>query len=125
MNLRRLRTHLIVIACLAIFPAAWLASQPAYVHRSRLDPTEPLYTSNYLQARGYLLPWLVTEIPPELAPVPLGTRVFPTNLGILYLLALIPATLFWTLVAFMWWLWRKLGTGSADEQSLEGNERKE
>ena len=93
--------QLCIVALVALIPASWLATRPSFVHRGSLDPDEPVYTSNYLAARGYMLPWLVTEVPAELQPVALTRRVFPTNLLILYLLAALPLGLAWRLIAFL------------------------
>ena len=88
----RSRGSVLLVAAITVVILAWLASQPAYVHRSRLDPAEPVYTSNYLEARGLLFPWLIVEVPPELAPVPLMVRLNGTNAGILLLTALTTAS---------------------------------
>jgi hypothetical protein len=94
------------VALLALLPLSWLASQRDYIHRSALDPHEPVYTSNYLEARGLLFPWVITEVPPELAPVRWFERVRPANLGVLYLLAAAPVFLLWCVMAAGHGLWR-------------------
>ena len=99
MNVRRVGRDALWIAVIALLPLAWLAWQPSYVHRSALDPTEPIYASNYLQARGYIFPWLITEVPADLGPVPFRARVMPGNLARLYVVALFPVVLCWILVA--------------------------
>ena len=87
------------VALLALLPAAWLASHRDMVHRSVIDPREPLYTSNYLDARGLGFPWLVTEVPPDLGSVPWRQRVYPLNLAFLYGAAFVFVSMCW-LVAF-------------------------
>jgi len=99
MTVRRMGRNVLWIAAIALLPLAWLAAQPSYVHRSQLDPTEPLYASNHLRARGYVFPWLITEVPPALGPVSFWARVIPGNLALLYALALCPVALCWILVA--------------------------
>jgi hypothetical protein len=89
------------VALVALIPSAWLATRPSFVHRGQLDPREPVYTSNYLAARGYLLPWLVTEVPPDLEPVPLTRRILPLNLVMLYLITAIPLALVWGVTALV------------------------
>lgn len=98
MNVRRTARTALWIALIALLPLAWLAWQPSFVHRSLLDPTEPIYASNYLEARGYLFPWLITEVPPALGPVSFRGRVIPKNLAALYVLALCPVVFCWILV---------------------------
>jgi hypothetical protein len=46
-------------------------------------------TSNYLQARGLVFPWIVTEVPAD-KPIHWFHRVFPMNLLALYLVATAP-----------------------------------
>jgi hypothetical protein len=98
-NVRRTARTALWIALVALLPLAWLAWQPSFVHRSLLDPAEPLYASNHLQARGYLFPWLITEVPPGLGPVSFWARVIPGNLALLYVVALCPVILCWILAA--------------------------
>jgi hypothetical protein len=86
---RHIRRPLTVLALAALFPAAWLAWRPVYAHRSLVDDTEPAYTSNYLQARGLVFPWIVTEVPAD-EPIHWSHRVFPMNLLALYLVAVAP-----------------------------------
>ena len=105
MNLRRVGRHALWIGAVALLPLTWLAWQPSYVHRSRLDPAEPIYASNHLQARGYMFPWLITEVPPGLGPVSFWARVIPGNLVLLYVLALCPVVLGWILVAIVRRFW--------------------
>jgi len=88
---RRISATALKVAVLALLPFAWLAWQPSFVHRSRLDPAAPLYTSNYLHARGFVVPWFITEVAPSIAPVPLTARIMPAGVGILYLVALLSA----------------------------------
>ena len=97
--MRRMTRSALSIAVIALLPLAWLAWQPSYVHRSLLDPTEPIYASNDLQARGYVFPWLITEVPPNVGPVSFWTRVIPGHLALLYVLALCPVAICWILVA--------------------------
>jgi len=87
------------IGVLALIPFGWLAWQPEYVHRSLLDPAEPAYTSNYLDARGAVIPWLITEVPPELGAVPLRARFMPIRLAVLYVAASCPIVVGWFLIA--------------------------
>jgi hypothetical protein len=110
---RRTARSALWIAALALLPFGWLAWQPTYVHRRLLDPAEPTYTSNSLDARGAVIPWLITEVPPELGPVPFRARVMPGRLALLYLLALCPAGLCWGVVAEVrrWWRGRARGGG--------------
>lgn len=72
-----------VVLVLAVAPTLWLLAQPGVVPLRRVDPSEPVWTSHYLAARGYLYPWLVTEIPPRLEPMPLRSRVLLPNLALL------------------------------------------
>ena len=103
--MKRLGTSALWIAAIALLPFGWLAWQPSYVHRSVLDPAEPLYASNYLDARGSPFPWLITDVPPPLGPVPFRARVMPGALGLLYVLAVCPVGVGWILVAVVrgWW----------------------
>jgi hypothetical protein len=105
MNVRAMAGTALWIAAIALLPLAWLAWQPSYVHRSALDPAEPIYASNHLQARGYVFPWLITEVPPTVGPVSFWARVIPGNLVLLYVIALCPVVLCWILVAAVrrWW----------------------
>ena len=95
---RDVRRRLAVLALIAIVPAGWLAWQPTYVHRSRIDVLEPGYTSNYLRARGLIFPWFVTEVPADL-PLHWALRVFPMNLLALYIMAAAPLVALYVAVA--------------------------
>ena len=86
---RHVRRRMTVLALAALLPTAWLASRPVYAHRSLVDDTEAAYTSNYLQARGLLFPWIITEVPAA-APIHWSQRVLPMNLLALYLGAAAP-----------------------------------
>jgi hypothetical protein len=86
---------LLIVALISLLPSGWLASRPSFVHRHALDPGEPVYRSSYLRARGWPEPWLVSEVPPELAPVPWSRRVQPLSLVELYLLGAMPITVLW------------------------------
>ena len=99
-----------IIALLALLPTAWLASQRTFVHRSIIDPREPIYASNYLDARGLGFPWLVTEVPENVGPVPWSQRVFPRNLLALYVVGLIVATPLWIALRLARTLWRRVGS---------------
>lgn len=92
----------------AVLALAWLAVQTSYVHRSRLDPAEPVYASNYLEARGFLFPWLIVEVPAGLGAVPLGARLDPKNAAILTLIAGLVAALLTAVVEMVRLLWRRL-----------------
>lgn len=95
---RHVLRRLILLALVALMPAAWLAAQPALVHRSVVDGTEPGYTSNYLEARGLLFPWIVTEVPADL-PIHWPRRVFPMNLLALYFVAAAPVVVLYLATA--------------------------
>jgi hypothetical protein len=86
---RHIGRPMTVLALVALLPAAWLASRPVYAHRSLVDDTEAAYTSNYLRARGLLFPWIVTEVPADVA-IHWPQRVFPMNFLALYLVAAAP-----------------------------------
>lgn len=87
---------------------AWLASQVSYVHRIRLVPSEPVYTSNYLEARGFLFPWLIVEVPAGLGSVPLSTRLDLKNAAILVLIAAIVAACVTWVLTLAAGIWRRM-----------------
>jgi len=102
------RSALLLTAAITLVVLAWLASQRSYVHRGRLDPAEPIYASNSLEARGYLFPWLIVEVPPELGPVPFSARLDVKNAGVLFLLALTIASCLVGTLALARMAWRRM-----------------
>ena len=84
---------LLAIVALALIPTIWLAVQPNYADRSLIDPDFPPQLSSSLEARGYVVVWLVTQVPPEMGRVPLSRRVFPKTLFVFYVVGFVISTL--------------------------------
>ena len=111
MTRQRSRGSVLLVAAITVVILAWLASHPEHVHRSLLDPAEPAYTSNYLDARGFLFPWLIVEVPPELGHVPVTARLNAKNAGILLLVALTAALCLVGSFRLARMVWRRLIAG--------------
>ena len=79
------------LALIALIPGAYLAWWPTSVHYSWVDPSHPVYASNYLAAHGFVV-WLVTEVPLGFADTSLQSRLSVPRLFANYLIGLLIVT---------------------------------
>lgn len=66
-----------------------------------MKPVCEAHKEQMAASRGYVLRWLITEVPPELGPVPLTRRVIPMNLLILYLVAALSLAFAWGVITLV------------------------
>lgn len=84
----------------------WACATRNYVHLSRIDPSEPIHTSNYIEALGGLRPWYVLEVPPRLGSLSVAERVLPDGILWSAIACLSIVVVFWGLIAFGVYLYR-------------------
>ena len=89
-SLRRVAGLLAYSGYITLFVTVVSVTCANAVHRSALDPNEPIETSSYLLAGGYPLPWFVREVPPELAAVPTWRRLLPAGFALDFAILFVP-----------------------------------